>query len=236
MYLAALMIGFIAPAFIAFMFTGALSWLPLPPHSWLWSIPVVVFQLGVVPLYSNFLYFSSVERRMESLREKSGDDEAVLHALDRSSPTSVLSAVLLPVLLTGIGVLQQYAHDNRQIRDQVTSVLPQLALLKTAVVKGYLTNHRWPERTQDVVAENIISNQYLVDIRVDLGTISLHFGNRASPLIANRMLSLRPSLTPTGAIVWTCGYAPQKGKDPPGTPAGPDLTNVEPRYLPSECR
>jgi hypothetical protein len=236
MYLSALVIGFIAPMFIGFMFMGALSWLPIAPQSWLWSVPVLGFQFGVVPLYSNFLYFSSVEQRIGSLRETFGNDDDVLHALERSPPTRRLFAIALSVLLPCISAYYQYVYHNGEIQDQVGTVIPQLSVIKTAVVKHYLTEHRWPDRIQDLVGDNMVSNQYLVDLRVDLGTISARFGNGASPLIAGHILSFRPSFTPTGAIVWTCGYASQKGKNLPGIPAGPDLTNVESIYLPWACR
>jgi DUF218 domain len=49
-------------------------------------------------------------------------------------------------------------------------------------------------------------------------------------------LNIRPSLSETGAILWYCGYASQKGRDSPLGPAGVDMTNVDRRYLPSKCR
>jgi len=65
-------------------------------------------------------------------------------------------------------------------------------------------------------------------------TVSVTFGNQANAMIARRRLSFRPSLTETGEVIWTCGYPPDAGNT--DREIGPNLTDVKPQFLPSECR
>ena len=185
MFVFALVFGILAPALFYWLCSVAIGLvLRAPAQSWLWSVPSFVFQCVLIPVYANYLYFSSVDKRIGLLREKLADDRAVLTALAGSRHTSLLACVVGPLVVAGVIVVADYFENNREGDTQ----------------------------------------------------ISVRFGNQASPLIAGRLFSIRPSLAQTGAILWSCGYASQKGKDSPSGPAGTNMTDVDRRYLPWKCR
>jgi uncharacterized protein DUF2628 len=91
MFVAALVLGILAPAFFFWMCDVAIGVvLRAEPQSWLWSVPSFVFQCLLIPMYANYLYFGNVEKRIGALREKLPDDAAVLQTLTKSRPTSIL--------------------------------------------------------------------------------------------------------------------------------------------------
>ncbi len=69
---------------------------------------------------------------------------------------------------------------------------------------------------------------------IDLGTITIRFTTLDG--LRGGLVSFRPSLSSTGAVVWTCGYHTSAGVDVPKAGAGPDLTNIAPKNLPTECK
>ena len=80
------------------------------------------------------------------------------------------------------------------------------------------------------------TDKYVSDFSISDGTISIGYGNSANGLIANRTLSLRPSTLTDDSVIWTCGYAADRGSDPATGAAGANLTSVGTQYLPSACR
>jgi hypothetical protein len=65
------------------------------------------------------------------------------------------------------------------------------------------------------------------------GTITIRFTTLDG--LRRGMVSFRPSFSSTGAVVWTCGYHTPAGVDAPNAAAGPDLTNIAPSLLLSDC-
>jgi hypothetical protein len=237
MFVFALVLGILAPAFFYWMCDVAIGVvLRASPQSWLWSVPSLVFQCLLIPIYANYLYFSTVDKRIGSLREKLPDDGAVLQALANSRQTSILACVVGPLIVAGVFVVGTYFGSNQEGDIQISAVLAEISGVQSAVVKSYMANHRWPGRVSDSGFREALHTPYIDSLEIDRGAITVRFGNQASPLIAKHLLSLRPSLAETGAILWSCGYASPKGKDAASGPSGTDLTNVGRRYLPSKCR
>jgi hypothetical protein len=237
MFVFALVFGILVPALFYWMCDVAIGLiLRASPESWLWSVPSFVFQCVLIPMYANYLYFSSVEKRIAALREKLPDDGAVLQALTKSRPTSILACVVGPVLVMGAYGLGIRSENSREGQIQVSAVLAELSRVQSAIVKSYMVNRTWPERAADLGFQEDIHTPYIDSLNIDRGTISVRFGNQASSLIAGRLFSIRPSLAPTGAISWSCGYASPKGKDSASGPSGTDMTNVPNRFLPWKCR
>ena len=73
-----------------------------------------------------------------------------------------------------------------------------------------------------------------MNLRIDLGTITIRFTTPDS--LRGRLLSLRPSISSSSRVVWTCGYHSPGGFDVPKAGADRDLTNIAPKYLPAECK
>jgi hypothetical protein len=188
----------------------------------------------ILPVFANYLYYSSVGQRITRLRERFVDDADALRALKSRSPVSrVAPAVLALLVVAGrlSGLSQKQASEA-----YVRAAMEQTTTLRTAVVKSYLTRHVWPEDLPDLALEGEVP-AFLRDatnLRIDLGTITIRFTTIDG--LRGGLVSLRPSLSSTGAVVWTCGYHTPEGVDVPGAAAGPDLTSIAPKYLPTECK
>jgi hypothetical protein len=132
--------------------------------------------------------------------------------------------------------LQPSLSQNEASESYVRAAMEQTTTLRTAVVKSYLSRHVWPEDFQDLAQEGEVPRylQHAENLRIDLGTITIRFTTLDS--LRGGLVSIRPSLSSTGAVVWTCGYHTPAGVDVPKAATGPDLTNIAPKYLPTECK
>ena len=190
----------------------------------------------ILPVFANYLYYSSVGRRITHLREKFADDADALRVLKSRSPVSWVAPTVLALLIVAGRLLPISISQNQASDAYVRAAMEQTALLRTAVVKSYLSRHVWPEDLQDLSREGEVPPflQNAENLRVDLGTITVRFTSVQG--LRGGLLSFRPSLSSTGAVVWTCGYHSPAGVDVHNAGAGPDLTNIAPRYLPTECK
>jgi Protein of unknown function (DUF2628)/Pilin (bacterial filament) len=199
------------------------------------SIVSALYVGVVLPVFANYLYYSSVGQRITRLREKFVDDAEALTALRSSPPVSWIAPAVLALLLVSARLLSSSFSHTEASESYVRAAIEQTATLRTAVVKSYLSRHVWPESLQDLAQEGQVPRflQDAKNLRIDLGTITIRFTNVGG--VRDGLVSFRPSFSSTGAVVWTCGYHTPAGVDVPKA-AGPDLTNVAPKYLPTECK
>jgi Tfp pilus assembly major pilin PilA len=200
-----------------------------------YSLASIGYYFGVMPILANSLYHRAIKKRLEALRQTIPETSAQLKALDDASPTSSVWMILLIVPLLGIfAAIAIPAYQDFTIRAQVNEGFLLTNQMKSAVVTKYVSTKSWPVSIEDLNLSQPIAGQYVAALAVDHGTISVTYGNRANPLIAGHVLSFRPSLTDTGAIIWTCGH-PSRTQNP-DTEIGPNLTDVKRQFLPAECR
>jgi hypothetical protein len=198
---------------------------------------VSALYLGVIlPVFANHLYYSSVGQRITHLREKFVDDADALSALKSRSPVSWVAPAVLTLLVVAGRLLQASLSQNQTSEFYVRAAMERTTTLRTAVVKSYLSRHVWPENLQDLAQEGEVPRflQDAENLRMDLGTITIRLTTPDG--LRGGLVSFRPSLLSTGAVVWTCGYHTPAGVDVPKAAAGPDLTNIAPKYLPTECK
>jgi Protein of unknown function (DUF2628)/Pilin (bacterial filament) len=200
------------------------------------SIVSALYVRVILPVFANYLYYSSVGQRIAHLREKFVDDADALSALKSRSPVSWLALAVLALLVVGGRLLQPSLSRNQASESYVRAAMEQTTTLRTAVVKSYLSRHVWPEDLKDLSpqGEVLLSRQDAENLRIDLGTITIRFTTLDG--LRGGLLSFRPSLASSGAVVWTCGYHTPAGVDVRKAGAGPDLTNIAPKYLPPECK
>jgi Tfp pilus assembly major pilin PilA len=205
---------------------------------WFYSVVSIGYSFGVIPALANSFYHREVRDRIAVLRHKVPETSGQLLELENTSPTNnIISIIVVIIMIAMLGILAAIAipaYQDYTIRAQVREGFLVANQMKSAVVENYESSKSWPEGHVDI--SQLISGQYIEALAIDRGTISVTYGNRANPLIASRVLSLRPALNDSGAIVWACGYAKVAGKEEPDDPIGPDLTNIEPKFLPRECR
>jgi type IV pilus assembly protein PilA len=146
----------------------------------------------------------------------------------------------LMIVVAIIGILAAIAipaYQDYTIRAQVTEGLNLASDLKAAVAETFAQTGAWPVNNLAVGIENEKSGKYTDAVVISTGTIQITYGNQANTQITGDILALRPTVSPNGDVIWTCGEATAIGSDPAGTTAADAIdTTVEGRYLPASCR
>lgn len=136
-------------------------------------------------------------------------------------------------ILAGISVP---AYQDYLARAHVTEGLNLAAGVKAAVAESYATTHKWPRDLRELKFESVPRSEHVTFAAVNHGTVVIRYSASAGHVLARAQVTLRPSVTPEGAVVWSCGYAPDLGSDPASGGASPHATTIAPRHLPSSCR
>jgi Pilin (bacterial filament)/Protein of unknown function (DUF2628) len=210
------------------------------PGGWIYCLVTLGYSFLVLPVLANSLYHRSIKQRIDTLRQKVPEPAAQLLVLDNSPHTSNIIWILIPFFFIAIiGILAAIAipaYQNYTIRAQVSEGFILTEQLKTAVVKRYQSNGVWPASISELRVSQPVSGRYVASLSVDRGTITVTYGNQASPLIANHRLSIRPWLGDNGLVFWSCGYSSAGGSvDGTNAPA-PNLTDIGSQFLPTACR
>ncbi len=237
MWISALVLWIGGTWLLGFLTSTALLSLGLPQLTTSMMSIVSALYVGVVlPVFANYLYYSSVGQRIAHLREKFVDDADALSTLKSRSPVSWVALAILAFLFVAGRLLQSSLSQHQGSESHVRAAMEQTATLRTAVVDSYLSRHVWPEDLKDLAQEGEVPRdlQNAENLRIDRGTITIRFATLDG--LRGGLVSFRPSLSSTGAVVWTCGYHTSAGVDVPKAGAGPDLTNIAPKYLPTECK
>ncbi len=147
-----------------------------------------------------------------------------------------MMAVIAVITILALMAIPSYL--DKIVKAQIESALPLADIAKRSVATFWSATQTMPADNAVAalpVADKIVNN-YVSAVSVQDGVIHLTFGNRASKSIAGKILSLRPAVVedaPIVPITWICGGAEVPGKM---TALGKDQTNVDPMYLPMECR
>ncbi len=140
-----------------------------------------------------------------------------------------------------IGILSAIAIPTFQasiIRKQIESALSLADIAKKPISFAWNSMQSFPNDNAAAglpVPEKIVNN-FVSAVTIQDGVITLTFGNRASGVIAGKIISFRPAVIPDAPVVpvaWVCGKA--EGPDKM-TIKGNDQTNVPDTFLPVECR
>ncbi len=147
-----------------------------------------------------------------------------------------MMAVIAVISILALMAIPSYL--DRIVKAQIEAALPLAEIAKNPVAVFWGATHAMPAdnaATALPVADKIVNN-HVSALTVRDGVIDLTFGNRANKAIAGKILSLRPAVVedaPVVPIAWVCGFAEVPTKM---TAMGENRTNVDPLYLPIECR
>ena len=156
----------------------------------------------------------------------------------RTNGFTMVEMMAVIAVITILALMAIPSYLDRIVKSQIEAALPLAEVAKKPITNFWAATQTMPADNAVAaipVADKIVNN-YVSALTVQDGVIHLTFGNRASKSIAGKMLSLRPAIVedaPMVPITWVCGFAEAPGKM---TVLGKDQTNIDPGYLPMECR
>ncbi len=158
-------------------------------------------------------------RKSISLRRMRGN-----YFLGPSFVVGILAAIAIP------------AYHDYTVRAKVTEGLNLAGSVKASVAEFYATQGKWPRDLRELKFESVPRGKYVTFVAVNRGTIVIRYSQTAGNPLGRQQLTLRPTVTPEGDVLWGCGYTRSPGLDPK-TGASAELpTSLQPKYLPSMCR
>ncbi len=144
-------------------------------------------------------------------------------------------------VLVILGILLSIAIPSYVLplaREQVDESLELVGKLKGHVEVYYVMNGKLPFTAEEAglpPAGKILGN-YLKGVDYQNGAFHLKFGNKAVPLLQDKIITVRAITvpgSPASPMSWVCGYSPV----PTGMTAGDhDHSSVPAKYLPVKCR
>ncbi len=147
----------------------------------------------------------------------------------------------LMIVVAIIGILATMAvpsFQDRVIRTEVSEGIELAGFVKEAVARYYAKSGQLPadNSTADLPPHDRIVGNFVTDVAVQGGTITITFGNMTNKFLTGKKLSLRPAIVKgyqQVPIAWVCGLA---GVPEKMTASGSNHTNLVPAYLPLDCR
>jgi Tfp pilus assembly major pilin PilA len=193
------------------------------------------------PVFASAVYHHHVRKRIAEVEETS--PEHVLPVLEAQKPTTnagVIAAVAIVPVVAVVGILAAIAipaYQDYTIRAQVADGLRLTTAYKVAVAEA-LAIGKVPDElnSQALGLAAPATSRYVDTVTVDGTVIVVHFGGTAHPSLQGSTLTILPTRTADGDIVWICGRAAiPNGVERFSTRAVP-ATSVADRYLPISCR
>jgi len=151
----------------------------------------------------------------------------------------VIAIATLASLVPAIGIIAAIsipAYQDYTIRAQVAKGLSLAATYQAAVENAYAAGQPFEEVQSDALQLPNMYSPYVSSISITDGVIVVEYGGDAHERLSGTQLLLVPGSTATRKVVWTCGLAPVPDGVTPAISGHEQYTNVEPRYLPSDCR
>ena len=128
------------------------------------------------------------------------------------------------------------AYHDYTLRSRVAEGLNLASSVKVSVAEAYAASGKWPRDLRELQYEKAPRSKYVTFVAVNQGTVVIRYSQAAGNPVARQQLTLRPTVTDDGDIVWSCGYTGDQGSDPDTGAASPHATSLAPKYLPSSCR
>lgn len=156
-------------------------------------------------------------------------------------PTAGFTLIEIVVALAVVAILVTLALPSMQgplVRQQVVDSAPLINVAKAAVAGKWAAAMVLPLDNADAAlppADKLVGS-YVSSITVEAGALHVVFGNQANGAIKGKTLSFRPAVvdgTPMVPVAWVCGLAATPEKM---SVKGANRTDVEPRFLPVNCR
>lgn len=151
---------------------------------------------------------------------------------------TLVEMMVVVAVITILALMTVPSYLDKIVRAQIEAGLPLADMAKRPIAAFWDATQTFPadNKLAALPAADKIVNNYVNALTIKDGVINITFGNRASKSIAGKVISLRPAVVedaPMVPITWVCGLAEAPEKM---TVMGKNETNVDPMYLPMECR
>lgn len=151
------------------------------------------------------------------------------------------SLLEMMVVMAIMGILAMTAipsYMHQIVRRQIIDAVPLAEIAKTPIAAAWVMAQAFPPDNAGagLPAPDLVVSNHIKSVAVQNGAIQITFGNSASGLIKDKLLTLRPAVVDEAPIVpvaWVCGYAAGPGNM---TIKGENKTNIPAEYLPVSCR
>lgn len=150
-----------------------------------------------------------------------------------------LIEILIVVAIVGIlAALATPAIYLVHVRDQIVESSALMDVAKKKVAAVWAAAGAMPANNADagLPAPGKMVGNHVQSVTVTDGVIDVVFGNKASNMIAGKVLTFRPAVVddaPVVPVAWVCGHAPAPAKM---SIRGEDRTDVPNSVLPVNCR
>jgi type IV pilus assembly protein PilA len=162
------------------------------------------------------------------------------HAAMRTT-ASGFTLIELMVAIAVVAILATLALPSFQgpmVRQQIVESSTLINVAKSAVGVKWTASSALPATNADAglpEADKLVGN-FVTSMTVEGGAVHVVFGNQVNGVIKGKTLTFRPAVVdsaPMVPIAWVCGLGATPDKM---TVKGTNRTDVDPKYLPLNCR
>jgi type IV pilus assembly protein PilA len=156
-------------------------------------------------------------------------------------PASGFTLIELLVAVAVLAILATLALPSFQgpmVRQQIVDSSTVINVGKNAVGAKWAATQKLPADNADAglpEADKLVGN-HVSSIQVEAGALHVVFGNQVNGAIKGKTLTFRPAVVdsaPMVPVAWVCGHAATPDKM---SAKGSNRTDVDPKYLPLNCR
>jgi len=156
----------------------------------------------------------------------------------RNSGFTLIELMIVVAIIAILSSMALPTFQDRVIRSQVGEGLQVAEFVRQSVTAYYARTKRMPadNAAAGLPEARLIVGNYVDEIVVKDGVVTITYGNRSNRNLAGKKLSLRPAIVeaaPAVPIAWVCGAAsvPERMKA-----QGANGTTLPPTHLPVDCR
>ena len=158
-----------------------------------------------------------------------------------SKRTAGFTLIELLVAVAVLAILVTLALPSFQgpiVRQQIVDSSAVINVGKSAVSAKWVATQKLPADNADAAlpeADKLVGN-HVSSIQVEAGALHVVFGNQVNGAIKGKTLTFRPAVVdsaPMVPVAWVCGHAATPDKM---SAKGSNRTDVDPKYLPLNCR
>ena len=153
----------------------------------------------------------------------------------------------LMIVVAIIGILASLAisaYQTYTVRAQVAEALNMGAGAKAPVIDSFNQFGEPPAGREEAGMSAVPADskgRYVSQVDVFRGAVTVTMGNRVHADVFGDTVTFTPYLTPSGGIVWRCGFSAAPGGGAVlltggGVTTAYQAPTIEPRYLPTTCR